>query len=81
MFDKVLIANRGAIACRIQRTLRRMKIAAVAVYSEADKHSLHVTSADESVCLGAAPSAESYLRQDGLIDAARATGARFMIGC
>jgi urea carboxylase len=75
MFKKVLIANRGAIACRIQRTLRRMRIGAVAVYSDADKHSLHVSGADESVSLGGATAAESYLRQDKLIEAARATGA------
>ena len=75
MFKKVLIANRGAIACRIQRTLRRMHIDAVAVYSDVDKHSLHVSGADESVSLGGATAAESYLRQDKLIEAARATGA------
>jgi urea carboxylase len=75
MFKKVLIANRGAIACRIQRTLRRMRIGAVAVYSDVDRHSLHVSGADESVSLGGATAAESYLRQDKLIEAARATGA------
>ena len=75
MFKKVLIANRGAIACRIQRTLRRMRIGAVAVYSDVDKHSRHVLGADESVSLGGATAAESYLRQDKLIEAARATGA------
>jgi urea carboxylase len=75
MFKKVLIANRGAIACRIQRTLRRMRIGAVAVYSDVDKHSLHVSGADESVSLGGATAAESYLRQEKLIAAARATGA------
>jgi len=75
MFNKVLIANRGAIACRIVRTLRRMGINSVAVYSEADRHSLHVTAADEAVCLGPSPAAESYLRQDKLIAAALATGA------
>ncbi len=75
MFDKVLIANRGAIACRIQRTLRRMRIGAVAVHSDVDKHSLHVAGADEAVCLGGATAADSYLRQDKLIEAARATGA------
>jgi urea carboxylase len=75
MFKKVLIANRGAIACRIQRTLRRMNIAAVAVYSDADKHSLHVSGADEAVPLGGTTAAESYLRQDKLIEAVRVTGA------
>ena len=55
MFPTVLIANRGAIACRIIRTLRRMGIASVAVYSEADAHSLHVEQADEAVCIGPAP--------------------------
>jgi urea carboxylase len=75
MFKKVLIANRGAIACRIQRTLRRMRIGAVAVYSDVDKHSLHVSGADESVSLGGATAAESYLRQDKLIEAARVAGA------
>ena len=76
MFTKVLIANRGAIACRIVRTLRRMGIASVAVYSEADKDSLHVTMADEAVFIGPAPAKESYLRQDTLFAAARATGAQ-----
>ena len=75
MFKTVLIANRGAIACRIVRTLRRMGIKSVAVYSEADRHSLHVTAADEAVCLGPSPPADSYLRQDKLIAAARASGA------
>ena len=75
MFEKVLIANRGAIACRIQRTLRRMGIGAVAVYSDVDRHSLHVSGADEAVSLGGATAAESYLRQHKLIEAARATGA------
>jgi urea carboxylase len=75
MFRKVLIANRGAIACRIQRTLRRMGIGAVAVYSDVDQHSAHVLGADEAVRLGGATAAESYLRQDRLIEAARATGA------
>jgi urea carboxylase len=75
MFEKVLIANRGAIACRIVRTLQRMGIGSVAVYSEADRHSLHVTAADEAVFLGPSAPAESYLRQDKLIEAARAAGA------
>ena len=75
MFEKVLIANRGAIACRIIRTLRRMGIRSVAVYSEADRHSRHVIEADEAVCLGPAPAADSYLRQDRILEAARETGA------
>ncbi len=75
MFKKVLIANRAAIACRIIRTLKRMGIASVAVYSEADRHAAHVLQADESFCLGPAPAAESYLRADQVIAAARATGA------
>ncbi len=74
-FKKVLIANRGAIACRIIRTLRRMGIQSVAVYSEADKHSLHVLQADEAVCIGAAPAAQSYLRQDAILAAAKQCGA------
>jgi urea carboxylase len=76
MFDKVLIANRGAIACRIIRTLKRLGIASVAVYSEADRHSLHVTQADEAVCIGPAPAAESYLDAGRILQVARDTGAR-----
>src|SRR6202022_2388982 len=75
MFDKVLIANRGAIACRIIKTLKRLELGAVAVYSDADRNSLHVAQADQSVGLGAGPSADTYLRQDKLLAAARATGA------
>jgi urea carboxylase len=73
MFRKVLIANRGAIACRIVRTLRRMGIASVAVYSEADRHSLHVEQADESICIGPAPAAESYLSISSILSAAQET--------
>ncbi len=76
MFDKVLIANRGAIACRIQRTLRRLHIAAVAVYSEADRGSLHVRNAEQAVLIGGAPAADSYLRSDRILEAALATGAQ-----
>jgi len=75
MFNKVLIANRGVIACRIQRTLRRLGVKTVAVYSEADRHAPHVMEADEAVLLGPAPAAQSYLLADKVIEAALATGA------
>src|SRR5436853_254373 len=75
MFKKILIANRGEIACRIIRTARRMGIATVAVYSEADAEALHVREADEAVVIGPAPSADSYLRIDRIIEACRKTGA------
>ncbi len=75
MFKKILIANRGAIACRIQRTLKSMGIASVAVYSEIDAHSPHVRDADEAWLLGPAPAAESYLRQERLLEIARLSGA------
>ncbi len=76
MFSKVLIANRGAIACRVIRTLRRMGVKSVAVYSDADKHSLHVQQADEAVHIGPAPAAQSYLDAEKIIAAAKATGAQ-----
>jgi propionyl-CoA carboxylase alpha chain len=75
MFKKILIANRGEIACRIIRTARRMGIATVAVYSDADRHSLHVRMADEAVHIGPAPSAQSYLVAERIVDACRRTGA------
>jgi urea carboxylase len=75
MFRKVLIANRGAIACRVIRTLDRMGIASVAVYSEADRHSLHVARAGEAVCVGPAPAAQSYLNAAHILEAAKETGA------
>jgi urea carboxylase len=75
-FDKILIANRGEIACRIIRTLKRLGIASVAVYSEADRHAMHVTLADEAICIGQAPVAASYLNIDAILDAARRTGAQ-----
>jgi len=74
-FDTVLIANRGAIATRIIRTLRRMGLRSVAVYSEADEASLHVAQADEAVCIGPARASESYLNIPAIIAAARQTGA------
>ena len=74
-FDTVLIANRGAITTRIIRTLRRMGLRSVAVYSEADEDSLHVALADEAVCIGGARASESYLNITAILDAARATGA------
>jgi urea carboxylase len=75
MFDKVLIANRGAIACRIIRTLKRMGVGAVAVYSEADRHSLHVREADEAVLIGPPAAAHSYLDAGRILRVARETGA------
>lgn len=72
---KLLIANRGEIAVRVMRTARRMGIATVAVYSDADAAAVHVTSADEAVCIGGAAPSESYLRVDAIIEAARATAA------
>jgi acetyl-CoA carboxylase biotin carboxylase subunit len=75
MFRKVLIANRGEIAVRVIRTLREMGIGSVAVYSDADRTSLHVRMADEAEHVGPSPSAESYLRTDRILDAARKHGA------
>ncbi|MDG5487595.1 acetyl/propionyl/methylcrotonyl-CoA carboxylase subunit alpha [Sphingomonas sp. BGYR3] len=75
MFKKILVANRGEIACRVFRTAKRMGIATVAVYSDADARSPHVLMADEAVRLGPAPAAESYLKADLILAAAQATGA------
>jgi acetyl-CoA carboxylase biotin carboxylase subunit len=75
MFKKILIANRGEIALRIIRTCREMGIKTVAVYSEADKHSLHVRFADEAVCIGPPAGRESYLNMPRIISAADLTGA------
>ena len=76
MFNKILIANRGEIACRVIKTARKMGIATVAVYSEADKDALHVELADEAVCIGPAASKESYLVMDKIIAACKQTGAQ-----
>ena len=75
MFKKILIANRGEIALRVIRTCREMGIKSVAVYSTADKESLHVRFADEAVCIGPPPSSESYLRMSRIIAAAEITNA------
>jgi len=75
MFKKILIANRGEIACRVIKTARKMGIKTVAVYSEADKDARHVELADEAVCIGPAPSRESYLVMDNIIKACKYTGA------
>jgi propionyl-CoA carboxylase alpha chain len=75
MFKKILIANRGEIACRVIRTARRMGIATVAVYSEADKNARHVEMADEAVLIGPPPSGQSYLKIDRIVQACRDTGA------
>ncbi|RMF38682.1 MAG: acetyl/propionyl/methylcrotonyl-CoA carboxylase subunit alpha [Alphaproteobacteria bacterium] len=75
MFGKILIANRGEIACRIIRTARRMGIATVAVYSDADRNALHVQMADEAVHIGPPPAAQSYIVIDRILDAVRQTGA------
>jgi propionyl-CoA carboxylase alpha chain len=76
MFTKILIANRGEIACRVMATAKKMGIATVAVYSDADKDARHVKLADEAVHIGAAPSRESYLLADKIIAAAKQTGAQ-----
>ena len=75
MFKKILIANRGEIACRVIKTARKMGIATVAVYSDADRNALHVKMADEAVHIGPPPAAESYIVMDKIMDAVRQTGA------
>ncbi|MGL1834019.1 acetyl/propionyl/methylcrotonyl-CoA carboxylase subunit alpha [Rhodocyclaceae bacterium SMB388] len=76
MFEKILIANRGEIACRVIKTAHRMGVKTVAVYSEADANARHVRMADEAVLIGPAPARESYLVIDRIIDAAKQTGAQ-----
>ncbi|MGH8763287.1 MAG: biotin carboxylase N-terminal domain-containing protein, partial [Nitrosospira sp.] len=76
MFEKVLIANRGAIACRVIRTLRRMGVKSVAVYTDADALSRHVLEADEAYCIGSGVAAESYLRADKILEVAGRAGAK-----
>src|SRR6266852_6015361 len=75
MFKRILIANRGEIACRVIKTARKMGIATVAVYSEADRDALHVEMADEAVAIGLPPAAQSYLVIDKIVEACRATKA------
>jgi propionyl-CoA carboxylase alpha chain len=76
MFTKILIANRGEIACRVMSTAKKMGIKTVAVYSEADQEARHVQLADEAICIGPAPSRESYLVMDRIIQACKDTGAQ-----
>ena len=76
MFEKILIANRGEIACRVIKTARRMGIATVAVYSDADRGALHVSMADEAVHIGPSPASQSYIVIDRILEAVRATGAQ-----
>src|ERR1044071_3451999 len=75
MFKRILIANRGEIACRIIKSARRMGIETVAVYSEADRDALHVEMADQAVLIGPPPAAQSYLLIDRIVEACRKTGA------
>ena len=75
MFDKLLIANRGAIACRILRTLKQLDVQGVAVYSEADAASLHIQQADEAWTLGEGAASSTYLNVSKILDVAKQTGA------
>ncbi|MDP9752663.1 UNVERIFIED_ORG: acetyl/propionyl-CoA carboxylase alpha subunit [Rhizobium sp. SORGH_AS260] len=75
MIKKILIANRGEIACRVIKTAKKMGIATVAVYSDADANALHVRQADEAVHIGPAPSSQSYIVLDKILEAIKKTGA------
>ncbi|XP_065758145.1 propionyl-CoA carboxylase alpha chain, mitochondrial [Muntiacus reevesi] len=75
-FDKILIANRGEIACRVIKTCKKMGIKTVAIHSDVDASSVHVKMADEAVCVGPAPTAKSYLNMDAIMDAVRSSGAQ-----
>jgi len=75
MFEKILVANRGEVACRVMQACRELHVATVAVYSEADRESLHVQMADEAVCIGPPPNRDSYLNAANIISAAVITGA------
>ena len=79
MFSKLLIANRGEIACRVIKTARKLGIATVAVYSDADREALHVRLADEAVHIGGSPAKDSYLSIDKIIAACRETGAEVVL--
>ena len=81
MFKKILIANRGEIACRVIKTARKMGIATVAVYSDADRNALHVREADQAVHIGPAPAKDSYLLIDRIVEAARRSGAQRPASC
>ena len=76
MFEKILIANRGEIACRVAKTARRMGLGVVAVYSEADANARHVSFADEAYCIGPPAARDSYLRGDAIIEVAKQAGAQ-----
>ena len=75
-FDKILIANRGEIACRIIRTAKKLGVRTVAVYSDVDASGMHVREADEAYCIGKAPSRESYLNMEKIINVAKLSGAQ-----
>ena len=76
MFDKILIANRGEIACRVIKTARKLGVRTVSVFSDADRDSMHVKMADEAFYIGKPPAKESYLLGDSIIDIAKKCGAK-----